>query len=197
MVDVDKLDAAINELESSSKTILKLADFVKDTEKLVDRTKENYMILDRLVEVINEAKDNSILSSQLCEKAYKTVDDYCMKSNEANASFISRVNTLLLEMKNENASLYKNFETSLISKFNLFKSDIVIENRKIVKDTSGIINEKMDLAKIDINNNVKQNIDEVIARLNEKIDSKSKILIILVCSAIVILIGGLVMQFIR
>jgi hypothetical protein len=196
MVDIDKLDSVINELDSSSKSILKLPDLINSSELVLAKATENALIIDSLVKGINEAKEKSIQASERSEKAYKIIDEYCNKSAEVNASFIRKVNTLLLEMRNENTELYRNFEASINSKFELFKSDIVVENRKIVDETTKRVNDNIDRIKSDMTAEIIKNSNEVLAKTGEKIDRKTKLLFIaVIISALISLTGLIILCF--
>lgn len=83
MADIEKLNTVINELEGSSKKILKLADLIDDSKKLQEQAEKQFVILDELTKMISEANNKNSLSAALCEKACKMLDDYCTKSNEA------------------------------------------------------------------------------------------------------------------
>jgi competence protein ComEC len=69
--------------------------------------------------VINAISAKGLNVSQ---PALETTFSVGSASNGINANFISRVNTLLLELKNENSSLYRDFESTITSRFDLFKS---------------------------------------------------------------------------
>lgn len=113
---------------------------------------------------------------------------------------MSKVNTLLLELKNDNADLYRVFETSLIAKFDLFKSDIIVENRKIVNDTTNIIAGKISSAEDSLKNSLEKGNDNIISKINEdvvmkfniKIDKIQRQFIILISSIIGLSIIGII-----
>jgi len=197
MVDVDKLDSVINELDSSSKSILKLPDLINSSELVIAKAAENALIIDSLVKGINEAKEKSIQASERSEKAYKIIDEYCNKSSEVNAAFISKVNTLLIEMRNENTEVYRNFEASINSKFELFKSDIVVENRKIVDETTKRVNDNFDKIKLELTNEIVKNSNDIVVKIKEKFDSKAKLLFVAVILSTLISLAGFIMLYIK
>jgi len=248
MVDFEKLESAINDLDVSSKNVLKLQSIVNDISNLVAESDKVQESLNNLTGAINDANVKNIITNDLCHKTFKEFEDYCVqskemnlnsmmkldaafeeikretssgyktietqiiskfdsiktevedyvsKSNEVNAKFISQVNTLLLEMRNENTALYKTFESVIVSKFDLFKSDVVVENRKITENIIGKISNDIQRSNENINKKIKENADETTLKIEKRLDKKTEIIIALASGALVISLISLILQIVR
>jgi len=144
MVDLDKLDNVIEELENSSKDIMKITSIIKSVEETSKITNDNCIALAELSGRLDLLGEKNIQINQLCKQSAKGLEDYCTESAEQSAKFISTVNTVLLNIKNENNSLYKEFEVEITKRFDRFKSDIIVENRNITIDIQRTTSEKID-----------------------------------------------------
>ena len=182
MVDLEKLDNAINELDSSSKIINQIAKVVNDTKNIELECKNNIKIISEIIDKTQLINKEIEKSTTNIEHSVKILDNYCTQSNEKNAIFISKVNTQLLEMKNENNGLYKEFESIILSKFDRFKSDIEVQNNRITDDIYSRLNNKINVSSEDTKNSINKNKDEIIIILNKKIN----LLTILSISSIII-----------
>ncbi|MFA5528235.1 MAG: hypothetical protein WC996_06420 [Peptostreptococcales bacterium] len=67
MVNIDKLDSAIIELESSSKDVAKLSQMIKTTEILLDRVGNNIDLLEDILRTIDTINERNTKINQLCE----------------------------------------------------------------------------------------------------------------------------------
>lgn len=67
MVNIDKLDSAIIELESSSKDVAKLSQMIKTTEILLDRVGNNIDLLEDILRTIDTINERNTKITQLCE----------------------------------------------------------------------------------------------------------------------------------
>lgn len=130
MVDLVKLDNTINELEESSHKLLKLNEMLDEIKKVSSDSQNSQRVLHEIITNINSLLKDSQKSLEDGKKANKTIEQYCDSSKAAEAKFMSEVNTLLLDIKNENHKLYRNFENTILSKFDQFKADVILENRK-------------------------------------------------------------------
>ncbi len=193
MVDIDKLNSVINELDSNSKDIAKLSDMIKTTAGILDKVQNNTVILEDLLRTVETTNNRNIVTTQLCEKASKTLDDHCMQSKELNEIFMSKVNTLLLEMKNENANIFRNFESAINTKFDYMKSDIIVENRKNVDEILSKLGEKIESTKIDI----KQDIQDRVNKLNDTFIHKIKFTNILLLGSVLLSLLGILLPFLK
>lgn len=226
MVDLDKLDNVIEDLEISSKSIMEISDVIKNVEDISELTNNNVQALVELIHQLDELSKNNVHINQLCENATKTIEKYCTKSSEQNTKFISTVNTLLLQIKNENHSLYREFEGTITSRFDLFKSDTLVENRKITDDIQNRFNQKIDIGITDVKNsmdnnssklknniesvstqiscdiqsarnNTNKNIDAFSAQLNNKLDKKLLLVTILFSCSLGVSIIAIIMNLVR
>lgn len=130
MVDLVKLDNTINELEESSRRLLKLNEMLDDINRLSIESKDSQIALQEIVTKINGMLKESQTSLEGGKKANKILEELCDSSKAADAKFMSEINTLLLDIKNENHKLYRNFENTIMSKFEQFKVDVILENHK-------------------------------------------------------------------
>ncbi len=168
MVDLVKLDKTITELEESSKKIVKIKDMIAEIDQISAESKGSLVAIEEIRIRVNDVLKESTKTVEASKQANKQLEDYFTTSKEADARLKAEINTLLLEMKNENSSLYRNFESAILSKFELLKSDVVVENRKTIEDG--------------------------LERIEKKIDKKSNLVIILVAITMAIYLVGIIIE---
>ncbi|WMJ22922.1 hypothetical protein RBG61_13160 [Paludicola sp. MB14-C6] len=142
MVDLQKLSQTIDDMERSAQDLSKVTTLYEQANKILNHnihnTEQLKEIADQIQEIVDKSKDLNISM----EKTNKDLQKRHAEIKEQNIEFISKLNTSLLEIKNENMSMFQNIEKAVNSKTDLLLSNIILENRKIIERLSEKIEEQ-------------------------------------------------------
>ena len=158
MVDLQKLDAIIDDLGESTANFVKISNIAEKVEQgalLMDESVVN------LSKVINEVHDLNVEHSDMQDAirlTYQNLEEHFKAVQLQNAQFSSQANTLLLEIKNESHSLNKQLQNALEAKMDIMKSDIMLENRS----KTVAIQEQVSNAEKNLGNSINASKTEVI-----------------------------------
>lgn len=195
MVNLEKLEAAIDELDVSSKKILRIDEIIKLVDDLSAQTAAAHALLRGLINSIDESNEKSIGAFKLSEQALNKIEESLAMSNEAQNRFVAQVNTQLLEMRNESTSIQKNFESTFTSKFELMKSDVIVENRRVAFQTVAQLNTELQRMKEDLLKDSNDKTNKIMVEIEHKIDNKIKPLAAMMVVTIIISLVGIILTF--
>lgn len=195
MVNLEKLEAAIDELDVSSKKILRIDEIIKLVDDLSAQTAAAHDLLRGLINSIDESNEKSIGAFKLSEQALNKIEESLAMSNEAHNRFVAQVNTQLLEMRNESTSIQKNFESTFTSKFELMKSDVIVENRRVAFQTVAQLNTELQRMKEDLLKDSNDKTNKIMVEIEHKIDNKTKPLAVMMVVTIIISLVGIILTF--
>lgn len=206
MVDVDKLDNIILDLENSTENIKELATTIKKVKRTSEQLENNTEILKELTKTIQTISVQTKGLSEEVEKVLKSIQNQNDENKSHNVKIINAMNTGFIEIKNENVALYKETSQALNTQLNLFKSEMKAENLNLFREVSDVTNNldklKIELGdhhKLVINNfeTVNSTIHEQVNHMSEKIDKRSKTLTVLVIIGILLSAISMILNFIQ
>lgn len=195
MVNLEKLEAAIDGLDVSSKKIFKIDEIIKQVDDLSAQTAAAHDLLRGLINSIDESNEKSISAFKLSEQALNKIEESLAMSNAAHNRFVAQVNTQLLEMRNESTSIQKNFESTFTSKFELMKSDVIVENRRVAFQTVAQLNTELQRIKEDVLKDSNDNTNKIMVEIEHKIDKKTKPLAAMMVATIIISLVGIILTY--
>lgn len=156
MVDIEKLESSINALEQSSENFKNISTIISEAKVLIEEYKDN---IDGLKSLSNTV-DGVVLKNTEILDNFK---DYIIKKKEQDSLFESRINTILLELKNESNKLYSSFEKA-----------VTINLQSIGNNLQSVINKTSseEISKLDILNKDIKNISSVIEETSQTINTE-------------------------
>jgi len=167
MVDVEKLNDTIEELENGVENIKKITNLIVEIDKV---------------------SDDILINNE----AYETVVNDLKSSKKKLEDISSTVDGRLIEMQNENMS----FNKKMAKKYNLMEDELLnelqavkIESKRLYLEVIKVLKLKLDKNKLDIEEEVRSNVEKISTQLkNENLDKKLKKQDILLYAAITIVI---------
>jgi len=167
MVDVEKLNDTIEELENGVENIKKITNLIVEIDKV---------------------SDDILINNE----AYETVVNDLKSSKKKLEDISSTVDGRLIEMQNENMS----FNKKMAKKYNLMEDELLnelqavkIESKRLYLEVIKVLKLKLDKNKLDIEEEVRSNVEKISTQLkNENLDKKLKKQDILLYAAITIII---------
>jgi len=167
MVDVEKLNDTIEELENGVENIKKITNLIVEIDKV---------------------SDDILINNE----AYETVVNDLKSSKNKLEDISSTVDGRLIEMQNENMS----FNKKMAKKYNLMEDELLnelqavkIESKRLYLEVIKVLKLKLDKNKLDIEEEVRSNVEKISTQLkNENLDKKLKKQDILLYAAITIVI---------
>ncbi|SDN11038.1 hypothetical protein [Acetanaerobacterium elongatum] len=141
MVDLQRLNSIIDNLDASAtnfEKIMSIVDEVKKTASLVDDSANQLRSIINEVDALNS---NSTAIQESIRSTHQKLEEHFKQTQLYQTQFTSQVNSLLLEIKNQGHDLNKQLENALEAKIDLMKSDIILDNRSKALETQGQISD--------------------------------------------------------
>lgn len=135
MVDLQKLDSIIDDLEESTAHFVKISSIAQQVQQTAAIADESAAKLSKVIDDVLALNTASSDMQDAIRSTYQDLEEHFKTVQLQNAQFSSQVNTLLLEIKNEGHALNKQLENALESKIDVMKSDIILENRSKTMET--------------------------------------------------------------
>ena len=153
MVDVEKLNDTIEELENGVENIKKITNLIVEIDKV---------------------SDDILINNE----AYETVVNDLKLSNKKLEDISSTIDVRILEMQNENMS----FNKKMAKKYNLMEDELLnelqavkIESKRLYLEVIEVLKLKLDKNKLGIEEEVRNNVEKISTQLkNENLDKKLK-----------------------
>lgn len=196
MIDVDRLNNTINELEEQSRNIKSASEVYRELAEVAGEiaatsNQQEDMItkIEKLNEVFSSLKDKN-------EETLKSISDLENHIKEemrnVNAELISGVKMIA----SENNKLYLEMQQYIDSKNELLKSDIKIELRNLNDRFTKDLSEHTDFLKENFNNMrvILDSINASIAENDKKVEKKFNIVFGLIVVSIIVGVVGIVMK---
>lgn len=203
MVDVKKLDSAIESLEYEIDNIKNLSKIVTDiailNEDVSANNKSSNDVIEELMIIKKELSDTIGTYERFIEdvkqgleRINNTLDSRVFEIQKDNIEFNKSLensykeieNDLLTKLQNirsENKKMYLEFDDLLSSKLDKNKSDIQIEIRNNSKEIIEIIEVKINSRVVELENNIIKYYDEV----SKKAENNKKLLLLLTVIAVI------------
>lgn len=135
MVDLQKLDSIIDDLEESTAHFVKISSIAQQVQQTAAIADESAAKLSKVIDDVLALNTASSDMQDAIRSTYQDLEEHFKTVQLQNAQFSSQVNTLLLEIKNEGHALNKQLANALESKIDVMKSDIILENRSKTMET--------------------------------------------------------------
>ena len=136
MVDLNKLNGAIDVLDVSTKKINGISNMIVS----IDNTAKT---VETCVTAIDNVNKSNLVMQDSVKETLDVLESNFAELNKQHAKFISDTETLLFEFKSEGHKLNKQLESAFEAKIELMKSDLVLENRNIISKLQENNNEKI------------------------------------------------------
>jgi len=136
MVDLNKLNGAIDVLDVSTKKINGISNMIV----AIDNTAKT---VEKCVTAIDDVNNANVIMQTSVRETLGVLETNFDGFHKQHAKFISDTETLLFEFKSEGHKLNKQLESAFEAKIELMKSDLILENRNIISKLQESNNEKI------------------------------------------------------
>jgi Txe/YoeB family toxin of Txe-Axe toxin-antitoxin module/preprotein translocase subunit SecE len=172
-----RLDEVTSELEENSQNFKKILEIVDEVRTTAIKVKETSDFLLDMVEDVNSINERGALLQVSIGSTHEILIEQFHKIHESHEQFKSSVNTLILEIKNQDYEMNKHLQTTIDSKLDLIKSDITIDNRRGLEDLNSKFTQEFTNTKVSFLDNIEKTKSEIIGKNHQSsMESQTAIL---------------------